>query len=126
MKQRVVTLGARSYESQVRLTGIVDDIARAWRVVRTFDVGEFKQARFAAEAKRFRHATVKSVATAALMSPLTQLVASLGVALIITLALPAQGRGARRALPARRAPVGLRAVAARRGAHRRGYQRRAL
>ncbi|WP_084150515.1 ABC transporter transmembrane domain-containing protein [Azohydromonas australica] len=93
VKQRVVMLGARSYESQVRLTGIVDDIARAWRVVRTFDAGDFEEARFAAEAQRFRHATVKSAAAAALMSPLTQLVASLGVALIITLALLDATRG---------------------------------
>jgi subfamily B ATP-binding cassette protein MsbA len=93
VKRRVVALGARSYESQLRLTGIVDDIARAWRVVRTFDAGDFEQRRFAAEAQRLRHASVKTAAAAALMSPLTQLVASLGVALIITLALLDAARG---------------------------------
>jgi subfamily B ATP-binding cassette protein MsbA len=87
VQRRIVAVGARAYESQVRLTGIIDDIARAWRVVRTFDAGDFEQRRFAAEAQRLRRSTVKAAAAGALMTPLTQLAASLGVALIVTLAL---------------------------------------
>jgi len=87
VQRRVIESGGRSYESQVRLTGIVDDIARAWRVVRSFGAGEFEKRRFGEEAQRLRRQTLKSVTAGALMTPLTQLVASLGVALIITLAL---------------------------------------
>jgi subfamily B ATP-binding cassette protein MsbA len=93
VQRRVVAVGALSYESQIRLTGIIDDIARAWRVVRTFDAGDFEQQRFGGEAQRLRGATVKAVSAGAMMTPLTQLVASLGVALIVTLALVDAGRG---------------------------------
>lgn len=93
VKQRVVAVGGRMYESQVRLTGIVDDIARAWRVVRTFDAAAFEQRRFGEEARRMRSTTVKNATAGALMSPLTQLVASLGIALILTLALVDAGKG---------------------------------
>ena len=85
--KRVLAVGGRSYESQIRLVGIVDDITRAWRVVRTFDAAEFEQRRFAEEAQRLRRMTLKSIAAAATMTPLTQIVASTGVALILTLAL---------------------------------------
>lgn len=87
VQKRILAVSGRSYESQVRLTGIVDDIVRAWRVVRTFDAAEFEQQRFGAEAERLRRATLKVSASGASMTPLTQLVTSLGVALIVTLAL---------------------------------------
>jgi ATP-binding cassette, subfamily B, bacterial MsbA len=93
VKRRIVKVSARTYESQVRLTGIIDDISRAWRVVRTFDAAEFEQRRFGEEAQRLRNGTVKSVAAGAMMSPLTQLVASLGVALILTIALHEANQG---------------------------------
>jgi ATP-binding cassette, subfamily B, bacterial MsbA len=85
--QRVVKVGGLSYESQVRLLGIVDDIARAWRVVRSFDAGAFERSRFDAEARTLRRVTLKTASASALMTPLTQVVASVGVAIIITLAL---------------------------------------
>ncbi|MCP6417739.1 hypothetical protein NL482_26630, partial [Klebsiella pneumoniae] len=47
----------------------------------------FEQQRFGAEAERLRRATLKVAASGASMTPLTQLVTSLGVALIVTLAL---------------------------------------
>ena len=56
----MLEVSGRTYESQVRLIGIVDDIARAWRVVRTFDAGSFELGRFAAEARRLRQATMKT------------------------------------------------------------------
>ncbi|HEU4457664.1 MAG TPA: ABC transporter transmembrane domain-containing protein [Methylibium sp.] len=87
VQRRVIAAGSRSYESQVRLTGIVDDIARAWRVVRSFDAHAFERRRFGAEAEQLRRQTLKSVTAGALMTPLTQLVSSAGVALIVTLAL---------------------------------------
>ena len=93
VQSRVLRLGSQAYESQIRLIGIVDDIIRAWRVVRTFDAGEFEQKRFRGEAQHFRRMTLKSVAAGATMTPLTQTVASFGVALILTLALMEANKG---------------------------------
>ena len=87
VQQRVHRLSRSSYELQHRLIGIVDDITRAWRVVRTFGAAEFEQKRFDTEAQLFRRVTLKSVAAGATMTPLTQIVASVGVAVILTLAL---------------------------------------
>ena len=87
VQRRVIDVSGRTYESQMRLTGIVDDIARAWRVVRTFDAGEFERRRFAREAETLGRRTVRSAAAGAMMSPLTQIVASLGIALILAIAL---------------------------------------
>jgi subfamily B ATP-binding cassette protein MsbA len=94
VQKRVLSVGTQAYESQIRLVRIVDDITRAWRVVRTFDAGEFERRRFDAEAQRLRRTTLKNVAAAATMTPLTQVVASLGVAIILTLALVEAHRGA--------------------------------
>jgi subfamily B ATP-binding cassette protein MsbA len=93
VQKRVLLLGKQAWESQLRLVGIVDDITRAWRVVRTFDAGDFERDRFAREATRFRRTQLKGVAAGATMTPLTQVVASLGVALILTLALLDAQRG---------------------------------
>ncbi|WP_119155610.1 lipid A export permease/ATP-binding protein MsbA [Caldimonas tepidiphila] len=87
VQKRVLAVGGQSYESQVRLVGITDDITRAWRVVRTFDAAEFEQGRFSQEAQRLRRMVLKGVAAGATMTPLTQIVASIGVALILTMAL---------------------------------------
>ncbi|AKJ30632.1 lipid ABC transporter permease [Caldimonas brevitalea] len=93
VQKRVLSVGTHSYESQIRLVGIVDDITRAWRVVRTFDAAEFEARRFEAEAQKLRRATLKTVAAGATMTPLTQVVASTGVALILALALAEANRG---------------------------------
>jgi subfamily B ATP-binding cassette protein MsbA len=85
--QRLKQTGSASYESQLRLVNVVDDIARAWRVVRTFDAAEFEKRRFAREAERLRSVTMKTVAASALMSPASQLVSSFGLAGILTLAI---------------------------------------
>jgi subfamily B ATP-binding cassette protein MsbA len=61
--------------------------------VRTFDAGDFERRRFRDEAINLRRTTMKSVVAGATMTPLTQLVASSGVALIVTLALAEAHRG---------------------------------
>jgi subfamily B ATP-binding cassette protein MsbA len=93
VQKRVIAISGQSYESQVRLIGIVDDIARGWRVVRTFDAGDFERRRFDEEAKTLRRTTLKAIVAGATMTPLTQLVASSGVAVIVTLALADAHRG---------------------------------
>ena len=93
VQTRILRISGQSYESQVRLVGIVDDIARAWRVVRTFDAGDFEKKRFGTEAEHLRRTSQKAVVAGATMTPLTQLVASLGVAVIVTLSLLDAHRG---------------------------------
>jgi subfamily B ATP-binding cassette protein MsbA len=92
-RKRLDRVGQAQYESHQRLVNIVDDNARAWRVVRTFDAADFEARRFQEEAQRFRRMSIKQVATGALMSPLTQLVAAIGVSVIVTLALYQASQG---------------------------------
>jgi subfamily B ATP-binding cassette protein MsbA len=93
VQRRVLTIAGTAYETQLRLVGIVDDISRAWRVVRTFDAEAFERRRFTEEAVRLRRLAMKGIAASSLMTPLTQIVASFGVALILTLALVQANRG---------------------------------
>jgi subfamily B ATP-binding cassette protein MsbA len=85
--KRVQQVGAATYQAQIRLVNVVDDLARAWRVIRTFDAGAFEQGRFDREAREVQRTSMKSVAASALMTPMSQLAASVGVAAIVTLAL---------------------------------------
>lgn len=85
--RRSQQVGALMYESQLRLVSVVDDIARAWRVVRTFDAGKFEFDRFSKEAEQFRRMSLKTSAATSLMTPLSQSITSLGVAAILLLAL---------------------------------------
>lgn len=93
-KKRLDRVGQAQYESQQRLVNIVDDNARAWRVVRTFDAAGFEAQRFENEAQDLRRNTLKQVATGALITPVTQLVAAIGVSIIVTLAIYQASQGA--------------------------------
>ncbi|WP_374355421.1 ABC transporter transmembrane domain-containing protein [Limnohabitans sp.] len=86
-KKRLTKVGGASYEAQQALVNTVDDNARAWRVVRTFDAADFELARFDKQAQRHRQMLMKTVVASNLVSPVTQLIAAVGLALIITLAL---------------------------------------
>ena len=93
--RRVQHVAAAGYDFQIQLVSVVDDLARAWRVIRTFDAAAFEQGRFEREARQVQRFAVKSAAASALMTPMSQLVASLGVAAIVTLAMwQAQQNGA--------------------------------
>jgi subfamily B ATP-binding cassette protein MsbA len=72
----------------------VDDNARAWRVVRTFDATEFELQRFEKDAVHHRRMTMKQVATSALVTPITQVLAAVGVSIILTLAIWQASQGA--------------------------------
>ena len=87
VKKRLGRLGRERYAAEQRLARNVDDNARAWRVVRTFDAAEFECQRFDADAANVRRMQLKQVATSSLVTPATQLVAAIGVSIIITLAL---------------------------------------
>ena len=93
VQKRLNKIGQASYESQQRLVNVVDDNARAWRVVRTFDAAEFELKRFDQEAHTLRRMVLKTIATSSLITPMTQVVASLGVSIIITLAIYQASQG---------------------------------
>ena len=92
-QKRLDRVGQAQYESRQRLIDIVDDNARAWRVVRAFGATAFEKTRFEYEAQQLRQLSTKQMATGALVTPITQLVASLGVAAIVTLALYQANQG---------------------------------
>lgn len=87
VRKRLEKVGQAQYESQQRLVQSVDDNARAWRVVRTFDAADFELQRFDHEANTHRRMTMKQVATSSLVTPASQVVAAIGVSIIITLAI---------------------------------------
>lgn len=87
LHKRLARVGTLEYESQQRLAGIVDETTRAWRVIRTFDAGDFEHARFSQEARTLRGLTIKRSTASSLLTPLTQIGAALGVSLILTLAV---------------------------------------
>jgi len=87
VQKRLSKVGEAQYQSQQRLVGTVDDNARAWRVVRTFDAADFELHRFDTEALLHRRMTMKQVVASNLVTPITQIVAAIGVATILTLAL---------------------------------------
>ena len=87
VNQRVRKMGTRTYDAQLQLVAKVDDITRAWRVVRTFDAVDFERQNFANMAREVQHATLKTATAGALTQPLSQLIASVGLSVIICLAL---------------------------------------
>ena len=93
VQKRLNKVGEAQYHAQQRLVSIVDDNARAWRVVRTFDAAEFELHRFDTEAQTLRRLTLKQMATSSLVTPASQVVAAIGVAIIITLALWQASKG---------------------------------
>lgn len=71
----------------------VDDNARAWKVVRTFDAAEFELNRFDQQASYQRRMLMKQISASSLITPLTQVIAAIGVSIILTLALHQAAQG---------------------------------
>jgi len=84
---RVRRMGSWAYDAQLRLVNKVDDLTRAWRVVRSFDAAEHEREQFAARAREVQRATLKTAAANALTQPVSQLIASIGLSVILSLAL---------------------------------------
>lgn len=87
IRKRLSKVSMAQYLAGQKLITTVDDNARAWRVVRTFDAVEFEQHRFEVAAQYFRSMTMKQIATSALVTPITQVLAAIGVSIILTLAV---------------------------------------
>lgn len=91
VNQRVRHTGGRAYDAQIHLASVVDDVSRAWKLVRSFNAAPFERQRFADAAQAVRRHTLKQVAANAAAQPLSQMVASVGISAIVTMAL-LQGR----------------------------------
>ncbi|WP_246480360.1 ATP-binding cassette domain-containing protein [Inhella gelatinilytica] len=91
VNQRVRRVGSAAYDAQITLSSVVDDAARAWKLIRSFDAVPFERARFADAATQVRRQTLKQVAANALSQPLSQLIAAVGLSAIVSMALY-QGR----------------------------------
>ncbi len=93
IRRRLDQVSLAQYEAGQRLVRTVDDNARAWRVVRTFDAMGFEEDRFSSAANHYRRMTMKQVATSALVTPITQVLAAIGVSIILTLAIWQASKG---------------------------------
>lgn len=87
VNQRVRLMASRSYDTQLVLVNRVDDITRAWRVVRQFGAAPHELERFAAVSREVLRANLKTSTAGALGQPISQLVASVGLSAIICIAL---------------------------------------
>lgn len=94
IRKRLNKVGEAQYIAQQQLVTTVDDNARAWRVVRTFDAVDFELYRFDLHAIHHRRMTMKQVAASALVTPVTQVLAAIGVSIILTLAIWQASQGA--------------------------------
>ena len=87
VNHRVRQVGTRAYDAQLALVNKVDDVTRAWRVVRSFDAADHERNEFAERAKDVQRNGLKTAAAGAMTQPLSQLIASVGLSLIVALAL---------------------------------------
>ncbi|MBB5204115.1 subfamily B ATP-binding cassette protein MsbA [Inhella inkyongensis] len=91
VNKRVRRVGGQAYEAQMALSNAVDDATRAWKLVRSFGAQEHERERFSTRAQNLRRQTLKQVAANSMAQPLSQLIASVGLSLIVALAI-LQGR----------------------------------
>jgi len=87
VNRRVRQVGTRAYDAQLSLVNKVDDVTRAWRVVRSFDAADHERGEFNQRAKEVQQNGLKTAAASAMTQPLSQLIASVGLSLIVALAL---------------------------------------
>ena len=87
VNQRMRLMATKAYDAQLLLVNKVDDITRAWRVVRQFGAAQHERERFAEVAQEVRRNNLKTATAGALAQPLSQLVASVGLSFIICVAL---------------------------------------
>lgn len=87
VNRRVRRMGTWAYDAQLRLVSVVEDVTRAWRVVRSFDAADYERDRFAERAREVQRSSLKTAASNAMAQPLSQLMASVGISIIVSLAL---------------------------------------
>ncbi|MFG6449224.1 ABC transporter transmembrane domain-containing protein [Roseateles sp. BYS180W] len=87
INHRVKRMADRNYDAQIHLVNKVDDVTRAWRVVRSFDAVDYERQEFAQLTQEAQRSALKTAAAAALGQPLSQLMASVGLSFIVALAI---------------------------------------
>ena len=85
--ERIKRVGRDNYDAHNRLAAAAEDLVRSWRVIRTFGAEAFERQRFARLAAEVQRTALKTAAAGAAMTPISQLAASVGVALIVMLAM---------------------------------------
>jgi ABC-type multidrug transport system fused ATPase/permease subunit len=72
VQRRVLAVGRAGYDAQLSLAAVAEDMARAWRVIRSFGAEGFERERFDQQARRLQSLTLKTAAANALMTPVSQ------------------------------------------------------
>ena len=91
VNQRVRRAGTQAYDAQILLGSIVDDVTRAWRLVRSFGAQGYEAQRFGDQARSVRQRTLRQTAASAVSQPISQIITAAGVSGIVMIALY-QGR----------------------------------
>lgn len=91
VSKRLRKLNHQSLEVSGELTQVIEETTRAHQVIRIFGGQNYEQQRFEAKNKKLGSYTMKSTVAVSFTTPLTQILASLAVAIVIMLAL-AQAR----------------------------------
>ncbi|MEO3692401.1 ABC transporter ATP-binding protein [Roseateles paludis] len=87
VNHRVRRVASQAYDAQLDLANRVEDLARAWRVIRQFGAVPVERQRFAEVAQSVRRNSLKTSAASALAQPASQFVASIGISLILVIAV---------------------------------------
>lgn len=91
VSKRLRKLNHQSLEVSGELTQVIEETTRAHQVIRIFGGQQYEQQRFEAKNKKLGSFTMKSTVAVSFTTPVTQILASLAVAIVIMLAL-AQAR----------------------------------
>ena len=91
VSKRLRKLNHQSLEVSGELTQVIEETTRAHQVIRIFGGQQYEQQRFEAKNKKLGSYTMKSTVAVSFTTPLTQILASFAVAIVIMLAL-AQAR----------------------------------
>jgi subfamily B ATP-binding cassette protein MsbA len=91
VNRRVRHTGSKAYDAQMALSGVTDDLTRAWRLIRSFNALPFERQRFLQAAQTVRQNALKQTAANALAQPLSQMISAVGLSVIVSMAL-LQGR----------------------------------
>jgi len=91
VSKRLRKLNHQSLEVSGELTQVIEESTRAHQVIRIFGGQHYEQQRFEAKNKKLGSYTMKSTVAVSFTTPLTQILASIAVAVVIMLAL-AQAR----------------------------------
>ncbi|MBC3872343.1 lipid A export permease/ATP-binding protein MsbA [Undibacterium flavidum] len=91
VSKRLRKLNHQSLEVSGELTQVIEETTRAHQVIRIFGGQKYEQQRFEAKNKKLGSYSMKSTVAVSFTTPLTQILASVAVAIVIMLAL-AQAR----------------------------------